>query len=99
MAEKRNALRQAGLNLGLAFQGADDVLDVTATSTQLGKSPGKDEAKGKATWVRIEGLEKARRRVDRLGRQGRQELEAQLPAGAAGARLLALGDIMGNRDH
>jgi len=97
--EKRDILRGAGLNLGLAFQGADDVLDVTATSAQLGKSPGKDEATGKATWVRIEGLENARRRVQGLARKGLAELEAELPAGESAARLLALGHLMGNRDH
>ncbi len=97
--ENRKLLRAAGLDLGLAFQGADDVLDVTATSAQLGKSPGKDAATGKATWVRVEGLEKARRRVERLVGKGLAELEAGLPAGEAGTRLLALGDLMGHRDH
>ncbi|PID81364.1 hypothetical protein CSA17_03710 [bacterium DOLJORAL78_65_58] len=97
--ENRKLLRAAGLDLGLAFQGADDVLDVTATSAQLGKSPGKDAATGKATWVRVEGLEKARRRVERLVGKGLAELEAGLPAGEAGTRLLALGNLMGHRDH
>ena len=92
-------IHQAGLNLGLAFQGADDVLDVTATSEQLGKTVGKDQAAGKATWVRVEGLEKARSRTSRYGRKGIRELADILPAGAAGQRLLAMGSLMWNRDH
>lgn len=97
--DSRDRLREAGLNLGLAFQGADDLLDVTATSGQLGKSAGKDEASGKATWVRSEGLEKARARVRRLGEKGLRELQDGLPKGPATDRLLTLGHLMWNRDH
>ncbi|MFN2370280.1 MAG: polyprenyl synthetase family protein [Candidatus Krumholzibacteriia bacterium] len=43
------AARRAGMDLGLAFQGADDVLDETASAAQLGKSPGKEAATCKAT--------------------------------------------------
>jgi geranylgeranyl diphosphate synthase type II len=49
-------LDRGGLSLGLAFQGADDLLDVTADAGQLGKTPGKDAAAQKATWLRVEGL-------------------------------------------
>ncbi|HPF69597.1 MAG TPA: polyprenyl synthetase family protein [Candidatus Krumholzibacteria bacterium] len=92
-------VQRAGIDLGLAFQGADDVLDVTATTAQLGKSAGKDAAAGKATWIRVEGLDKARRRAARDGRRGLKRLEDVLPGGAAGERLLALGRLMWNRDH
>ena len=92
-------IEKAGLDLGLAFQGADDILDVTASSTQLGKTVGKDEAAGKATWVRVEGLEAAQRRTTRLGRAGLRELEVALPAGEARDRLLALTAMMWNRDR
>jgi len=90
---------KAGMDLGLAFQGADDILDVTSTSAQLGKTAGKDEAAGKATWVRVEGLPGARRRMERHGRSGARGLEAVLPAGPARDRLLALANLMWNRDR
>ena len=51
-------------SLGLAFQIADDILDVTRTRQELGKSPGKDERDGKATYVRLYGLTGARERLD-----------------------------------
>jgi geranylgeranyl diphosphate synthase, type II len=89
----------AGLKLGLAFQGADDLLDVTGTDADLGKTAGKDAAAGKATWIRVEGLAAARRRTERLGRAGVRELGAALPAGPARERLLALGNLMWRRDR
>jgi len=65
-----------GERLGLAFQVADDILDATATAAELGKSPGKDEAAGKLTFVTLHGLDRAR---TLLG-----ELETELGALAAG---------------
>jgi farnesyl diphosphate synthase len=92
-------LEKAGLDLGQAFQVADDILDVTATSAQLGKTAGKDEAAGKATWLRVEGLPAARRRMERLGLRGVRGIEAALPAGPARDRLLDLAGLMWNRDR
>lgn len=54
------ALRLAGRHLGLAFQIIDDVLDATADQGTLGKTPGKDARAGKATYVRLHGLEASR---------------------------------------
>jgi geranylgeranyl diphosphate synthase type II len=51
---------------GLAFQVADDVLDATATSEELGKTAGKDEASQKATYVALYGIESARRHAEQL---------------------------------
>ncbi len=93
------AVEAAGLELGLAFQGADDLLDVTGTAAELGKTAGKDAAAGKATWVRVEGLEAARRRTLRLGEQGLADLGAALPAGPGRERLMALGAMMWRRDR
>lgn len=98
-AETCLRIYKAGLNLGLAFQGADDVLDVTATSEQMGKTVGKDQEAGKATWVRVEGLEKARTRTSRYGRLGIRELTEILPNGPYSDRLLAMGSLMWNRDR
>lgn len=54
------ALGLAGGNLGLAFQIMDDILDVTATSEELGKTAGKDQAQQKATYPAVHGLEVSR---------------------------------------
>ena len=55
------ALTQFGYNVGLAFQIIDDILDITQTSEQLGKTAGKDMAAQKATYPAIVGLEKSRK--------------------------------------
>jgi geranylgeranyl diphosphate synthase type II len=54
------ALTDFGYNVGLAFQVIDDILDVTQTSEQLGKTAGKDIKAQKATYPSIVGLEKSR---------------------------------------
>lgn len=55
------ALRGAGRHIGLAFQIIDDILDGTSDSSTLGKTAGKDARAGKATYVRIHGIEAARK--------------------------------------
>ena len=55
------ALTDFGHHVGLAFQVIDDILDVTQTSEQLGKTAGKDVAVQKATYPAIVGLEKSRK--------------------------------------
>ncbi|MBP9892875.1 MAG: polyprenyl synthetase family protein [Planctomycetes bacterium] len=59
-------LRQFGREIGLAFQVVDDILDVTSTAEQLGKSPGKDQAANKQTYPALMGLEKARAHAQEL---------------------------------
>jgi geranylgeranyl diphosphate synthase, type II len=54
--EQIEKLRGYGQRIGLAFQIADDILDVTSTSEQLGKTPGKDQAANKATYPSIHGI-------------------------------------------
>jgi geranylgeranyl diphosphate synthase type II len=54
-------LRIFGQRAGLAFQIVDDVLDVTESSEQLGKTAGKDTATVKATWPAVYGVEKSLR--------------------------------------
>jgi len=63
------ALRAYGEVIGLAFQIADDVLDATATSDQLGKTAGKDAAHAKATFVTLLGVGAARAEAERLAAQ------------------------------
>ena len=48
------------MNLGLAFQMVDDLLDVEGDAAVLGKTPGKDAAEGKLTWVAVKGIEATR---------------------------------------
>jgi Geranylgeranyl pyrophosphate synthase len=60
------ALTNFGYHVGLAFQVIDDILDVTQTSEQLGKTAGKDTASQKATYPSIVGLEKSRRIAEQL---------------------------------
>lgn len=91
-------LQAAGRWLGLAFQGADDLLDATASSEVLGKTCGKDAASGKATWIRREGLAAARARTQRDGRRGLRALAAALPGSPASARLLSLARLMYQRE-
>jgi len=59
-AAQLKALTSFGYHVGLAFQIIDDILDVTQTSEQLGKTAGKDTAVKKATYPAIVGLEKSR---------------------------------------
>ena len=63
---KLQALTDFGYNLGLAFQVIDDILDVTQSTEQLGKTAGKDAAVDKATYPAILGLEKSRQEAKRL---------------------------------
>jgi len=60
------SLRAFGLAIGLAFQIVDDVLDVTQTSEQLGKTAGKDTASEKATYPALFGIEASLRKADAL---------------------------------
>ncbi len=53
-------LRQIGQKFGLAFQIRDDIIDVTATFEELGKTPGKDVIKEKSTYVRLLGIDGAK---------------------------------------
>ena len=65
-AEKIEKLRDFGMNIGLAFQIVDDVLDVTQTSEQLGKTAGKDTATEKATYPALFGIEASLKKADEL---------------------------------
>ena len=59
-------LRAYGQRIGLAFQIADDILDVTSTSEQLGKTAGKDLAAHKATYPALHGVERSEARMQQL---------------------------------
>ena len=67
-------LRAFGQSIGLAFQIVDDVLDVTQTSDQLGKTAGKDTAAQKATYPALFGVEESVRKADLLVSAAFEEL-------------------------
>ena len=69
-------LRAFGQSIGLAFQIVDDVLDVTQTSEQLGKTAGKDTAAQKATYPALFGIDESVRKADALVSAAFGELES-----------------------
>ncbi len=68
-------LRTYGQSIGLAFQIVDDVLDLTQTSEQLGKTAGKDTAAEKTTYPALFGIEESNRKAGALVDQGCAQLD------------------------
>lgn len=85
--DKLDKLASFGEVLGLAFQVADDLLDVTGDAATLGKTPGKDEASDKATFVRLFGIDGAKERLNELEAKGMQLIQ-QCSVGGAGIPAL-----------
>jgi geranylgeranyl pyrophosphate synthase len=90
------ALRCYGDAIGLAFQIADDVLDATATSDQLGKTAGKDAAHAKATFVTLLGVGAARAEAERLAAKAVDHLR---DAGLASPILVELAHYIVTRSN
>lgn len=82
-------LSEYARKVGLAFQIVDDVLDVTATRQELGKTPHKDQKSGKATFPRLFGVEGSMRRARELVDAAKQEIE---PFGPRARPLSAMAD-------
>jgi geranylgeranyl diphosphate synthase type II len=93
---KLEALTDFGRNLGLAFQVIDDILDVTQSTEVLGKTAGKDQAAGKATYPAIIGLDASRREAARLTKAA---LAALQPFGRKGARLTDIARYLLDRGY
>jgi len=90
------ALRDYGAAIGLAFQVVDDILDVTADTTTLGKTAGKDAQDGKPTYVSLMGLQASRELADTLLARALSALKA---SGLADTRALeALARMVVSRD-
>ena len=78
-AAQLRALSVAGADLGLAFQIVDDILDVVASSEELGKTAGKDQIQQKATYPAIHGIEASRARAAFLIRDAEEALRVLGP--------------------
>jgi farnesyl diphosphate synthase len=72
---EREPWRAFGRELGLLFQIVDDILDATGTADELGKTPGKDEAAGKVTYVSLYGLDGALELADEARTRVGERLE------------------------
>jgi geranylgeranyl diphosphate synthase type II len=94
-AFRRGALREYGRSIGLAFQIADDVLDVVGDKKKLGKR-GSDAENLKLTFPRLYGLDRSRRIARELAGRARSALAS---FGPAAAPLRALADFIVSRDH
>ncbi|MEN9204531.1 MAG: polyprenyl synthetase family protein [Thermostichales cyanobacterium SZTDM-1c_bins_54] len=94
--EDTQRLGQFARAIGLAFQIVDDILDVTATSEQLGKTAGKDQAVQKATYPSLWGLEASQAKAEQLIATAKAQLA---PWGSQAEPLLALADYITHRTH
>ncbi|MCC5615583.1 polyprenyl synthetase family protein [Nostoc sp. CHAB 5836] len=83
-------------NIGLAFQIIDDVLDITATAKQLGKTAGKDLQAQKATYPSLLGIEESRYQAKKLVEEAKAELA---PFGEKAIPLMAIADYITARTH
>lgn len=83
-------------NIGLAFQIVDDILDITATQEELGKTVGKDLQAQKATYPSFWGLEKSREQAQLLIQQAKAEMA---PFGELAIPLMAIADYIAARTH
>jgi farnesyl diphosphate synthase len=94
--EGRTSLRGYAHAVGLAFQIADDLLDVEGEEAKTGKRVGKDGAAGKETFVSLLGIERARQQATMLVAQANDHLQA---FGAEADLLRAIADFAIRRDH
>ena len=85
-----------GEKIGLAFQIADDILDITSSKEELGKSVGKDNQQQKATYPALHGLEESRGIAARLVQEAGEALE---PYGERARRLREIAHFLIERTH
>lgn len=83
-------------NIGLAFQIVDDILDITATTEELGKTARKDIEAQKATYPAIWGLEQSKSQAQKLVKNAKAELET---FGEKAMPLIALADFIVSRSN
>ncbi|MEI6323507.1 MAG: polyprenyl synthetase family protein [bacterium] len=85
------SLTEFGSALGLAFQIIDDILDVTQSSDQLGKSAGKDLTAAKATYPAVIGIEASNKEAARLTRKAHAAIK---PLGNKSARMIEIAEYL-----
>lgn len=93
---KLKTLTEFGQALGLAFQVIDDILDITQSSEQLGKSAGKDLKAQKATYPAVLGMDKAKKEATRLTRLANSRLDV---FGTRAEALRAISSYLLERNH
>jgi geranylgeranyl diphosphate synthase, type II len=89
-------LSEYAQDIGLAFQIVDDILDITATQEELGKSIGKDVQAQKVTYPSLWGIEESKRQADELVAAAKAQLE---PFSERAHPLMALADFITARTH
>lgn len=83
-------------NIGLAFQIIDDILDITATSEELGKTAGKDLAAQKVTYPSLWGIEASQQKAQDLVTEAKEQLTSY---GDAALPLMAIADYITSRKN
>jgi geranylgeranyl diphosphate synthase type II len=95
-SEDLQRLSRYAQNIGLAFQIVDDILDITATQEQLGKTAGKDQKANKVTYPKLWGLEESRIKAQELIEAACVELDS---FGDKAKPLIAIAQYIINRNH
>ncbi|MBD2604517.1 polyprenyl synthetase family protein [Scytonema hofmannii FACHB-248] len=95
-SEDLQRLSRYAQNIGLAFQIIDDILDITSTREQLGKSAGKDQQANKVTYPKLWGLEESRTKAQELIEAACVELDS---FGDQAKPLIAIAQYIINRDR
>ncbi len=95
-SEDLQRLSRYAQNIGLAFQIVDDILDITATQEQLGKTAGKDQKANKVTYPKLWGLEESRTKAQELIEAACVELDS---FGDKAKPLIAIAQYIINRDR
>ena len=95
--EEVEKVRKYARCIGLLFQVVDDILDVTKSSKELGKTAGKDLVADKTTYPKLIGIEKSREFSDELKREAIDQLAGFNSDKAA--PLIAMANYIANRDN
>jgi len=94
-ADELSAISKYGERIGLLFQITDDLLDITRTTEELGKTAGKDVAADKATYPSLRGVEETRQLASQVHRDAREAIES---FDVRGATLRQIADFIVNRN-
>nr|BAA86284.1 geranylgeranyl pyrophosphate synthase [Croton sublyratus] len=95
--EEVEKLRKYARDIGLLFQVVDDILDVTKSSQELGKTAGKDLVADKVTYPKLMGIEKSREFAEKLNKEAQEQLAGFDPEKAA--PLIALANYIAYRQN